>query len=440
MKRLFGMFSPRQTVAALARHCRWRLALAFAAGLGMMGPVQAPAQSVVDIRAIVNDEAVTAYDVTQRLNLIIRSSSLPDTATVRRELAPRVLNSLIDETLQKQEAKRLGIKVDPKALQKALALLKQQNKLPPDGLDNFLAERGIDKQTLVNQIETSLAWSDVARRQLMRSINVTDQEVDKALDRIKTNADKPRLRVAEIFIAVDSPNDEANARRNAERIFSELRRGASFPLLARQFSQSASAERGGDLGWIQPGELEPEVEKILAKMKPNTVSEPLRTTSGFYIVALRARRDPPSKSAGETTVNLRQVVLPLPAASDVAGRQSQEVLARTIRDTVTGCADFSTVSRELGAGPSGDLGRLKLGELPADLRQLLGQLDVGAVSPPLVTENSLRLLMVCDRRSPQISLPSEEEIRRRLTLQRVEVRARRYLRDLRDAAFLDIRA
>lgn len=405
-----------------------------------MGPVQAPAQSVVDIRAIVNDEAITAYDVTQRLNLIIRSSALPDTATVRRELAPRVLSSLIDEALQMQEAKRLGIKVDPKALNRALALLEQQNKLPAAGLDNFLAERGIDKRTLLSQVETSLAWSDVARRQLMRSINVSDEEVQKALERIRANADKPRLQVAEIFIAVDSPNDEANARRNAERIFSELRRGANFPLLARQFSQSASAERGGDLGWVQPGELEPVVEKTLARMQPGTVSKPLRTSSGFHIVALRDRRDPPSKSAGETTVNLRQVVLPLPAASDIAGRQSQEFLARTIRDTVTGCADFSTVSREMGAGASGDLGRLKLAELPADLRQLVGKLDVGAVSPSLVTENSLRLLMVCDRRTPQVALPSEEEIRRRLTIQRVEVRARRYLRDLRDAAFLDIRA
>lgn len=435
------MYSPHPTVVAPTRSRRRNLALALIfSALAMVMPHATTAQSVMDIRAVVNDEAITAYDVHQRLNLIIRSSSLPDTAAVRREFAPRVLNSLVDEALQKQEARRLGIKVDPKEIKRALALLEQQNKLPSGGLDNFLAERSIDKQTLLKQVESSLAWSDVVRRQLVRSINVSDEEIEKALERIKANADKPRLLAAEIFIAVDSPNDEANARRNAQRIYSELQRGASFPLLARQFSQSASAERGGDLGWVQPGELEPEVEKVLAQMRPNTVSEPVRATSGFYIVALRNRREPPSKSANDTTVNLRQVVLALPAPGDIQGRQSQEALARTIRDTVSGCSDFSAVSRELGAGPSGDLGRLKLTELPTDLRQLVAKLDVGTVSPPLVNDTSLRLLMVCDRRTPQVSLPSQEEVRRRLTLQRVEVRARRYLRDLRDAAFLDIRA
>ena len=434
------MFSPPPTIVAPARSHRWRLALVFFAVLMAMAPIAVTAQSVMDIRAVVNDEAITAYDVHQRLNLIIRSSSLPDTAGVRREFAPRVLNSLVEEVLQRQEAKRLGIKVDQKEIDRALALLEQQNKLPPGGLDNFLTERKIDKQTLLKQVETSLAWGDVVRRQFIRSTNITDEDIETALERIKANADKPRLLVAEIFIAVDSPNDEANARRNAQRIYSELKRGASFPLLARQFSQAASAERGGDLGWVQTGELEPEVEKVLALMRPNTVSEPVHASAGFYIVALRNRREPSSKSANDTTINLRQVVLALPAAADIQGRQSQQILANTIRDTVSGCSDFSTVSRELGAGPSGDLGRLKVSELPVELRQVVAQLKVGAVSPPLVNDTSLRLLMVCERRTPQVSLPSREEIRQQLTLQRVEVRARRYLRDLRDAAFLDIRA
>ncbi|MFT5539831.1 MAG: peptidyl-prolyl cis-trans isomerase SurA, partial [Alphaproteobacteria bacterium] len=395
-------------------------------------------QQLLDIRAVVNDEAISAYDVDQRINLIIRSSNLPDTTTARRELAPRVLQSLVDEALQMQEAKRLNIRVAKKELEEATALLEKQNKLPQSGLDLFLKNRGIDKRTMMRQLEANIAWGTVVQRQLSRTITVSKEEIERALARIKANADKPRLLVAEIFIAVDSPTEEPIARQNAQKIFMEIRRGASFPLTARQFSQAASAKRGGDLGWVLPGELEPEVDKILSKLPKNTVSEPIRTASGYYIMALRNRREPPSK--GDTTVVLRQVMLPVPPGAGPQEINSQKALAETIRETVRGCADFTNVTKELGTSMSGDLGRLKLTELPPKLRQVVTNLPIDTPSPPVIDEGSIRLLMVCDRRTPGANLPSLEEMRRRLTLQRLEMRARRHLRDLRDTAFLDIRA
>jgi peptidyl-prolyl cis-trans isomerase SurA len=411
--------------------------LAFS-GTVLGAPGTAKTQQVLDIRAVVNDEAISAYDVAQRINLIIRSSNLPDTATARRELAPRVLQSLIDEALQMQEAKRLNIRVAKKELAAATTLLEKQNKLPLGGLDQFLKDRGIDKRTMTRQLEASIAWGTVVQRQLSRTITISNEEVERALAQIKANADKPRLLVAEIFIAVDSPTEEPIARKNAQSLFMEIRRGASFPLIARQFSQAASAKRGGDLGWVLPGELEPEVDKILAKLPKNTVSEPIRTASGYYIMALRSRREPPSK--GDTTVALRQVMLPLPPSADPQAINSQRALAETIRETVRGCADFANITKELGTSMSGDLGRLKLTELPPKLHQVVADLPVDTPSPPVMDKSSVRLLMVCERRMPGANLPNSDEVRRRLTLQRLEVRARRHLRDLRDTAFLDIRA
>lgn len=411
--------------------------LAFS-GTVLGAPGTAKSQQVLDIRAVVNDEAISAYDVAQRINLIIRSSNLPDTATARRELTPRVLQSLIDEALQMQEAKRLNIRVAKKELEAATALLEKQNKLPQGGLDQFLKDRGIDKRTMTRQLEASIAWGTVVQRQLSRTITISNEEVERALARIKANADKPRLLVAEIFIAVDSPTEEPIARQNAQSLFMEIRRGASFPLIARQFSQAASAKRGGDLGWVLPGELEPEVDNILAKLPKNTVSEPIRTASGYYIMALRSRREPPSK--GDTTVVLRQVMLPLPPSADPQAINSQKALAETIRETVRGCADFTNITKELGTGMSGNLGRLKLTELPPKLRQVVADLPVDTPSLPVTDKSGVRLLMVCERRIPGANLPNSDEVRRRLSLQRLEVRARRHLRDLRDTAFLDIRA
>lgn len=407
---------------------------------GMMA-VPAKAQQTLNIRAVVNDEAISAYDVEQRLNLVIRSSGLPDTERVRRDLAARVLDSLVDEALQLQEAKRLGITVSKSEIDAAIALIERQNRIPPGEMGDFLKRQRIDQQSLTRQIEASIAWGNIVRRQLMRTITISDEEVAKALERIKANADKPRILAAEIFLAVDSPREEAAARSNAQRIFDEIRRGASFPQMARQFSQAASAERGGDLGWILPGELEPEVDKALASLPKGAVTEPIRTATGFYIISVRDRREPEAKSLGDTVVALRQVLLALPRGATPAALESQKQLAESIRGAVRGCDDFDSVSKELGAGASSDLGRLKLSELPDDIRRIVSALDVGAPSPPLVTDDSVRLLMVCERKSPaEAALPSTEDIQRRLTVQRLEVRARRYLRELRESAFLDIRA
>lgn len=423
-----------------SRASRRLASLAFACMVAL-GAAPAVAQQTLNIRAVVNDEAISAYDLEQRLNLIIRTSGLNDSETVRRDLSPRIVNTLVDEALQMQEAKRLGVTVDKKEIDAALALLERQNGIAPGSLTPFLKERDIDPRTLSRQIEATLAWGNIVRRQFLRSASVTEEDVNKSMERIKANADKPRILVAEIFIAVDSPRDEAAARQNAQRIYEELRRGAVFPQLARQFSQSASAEKGGDLGWIPAGELEPELDKALLTLPKNAISEPIRTSTGFYIVTVRDRREPARASAGDTMVSLRQILLPLPAGSPPAAVASQQELAQTIGASVRGCEDFSRVTRELGTGISGDLGQLKLGELPADLRAIVGTLEVGTPSTPVIGAEGIRVLIVCERKSAQdATLPKREEVEQRLIIQRLELRARRHLRDLRDTAFLDIRA
>lgn len=405
---------------------------------GLTAPAVA---QTLSIKAVVNDEAISAYDLNQRLNLVIRTSGLRDTPEVRRELTPRIIDSLVDEALQLQEAKRLNITATKKEMDTAVALIERQNKIPSGGMDEFLKRLDIDRRTLHRQIEASISWSNVVRRTLMRTITVTSEEVSKTLERIKKNADKPRILAAEIFIAVDSPRDETNAQRNIRRIFDELRSGANFPQMARQFSHAASAERGGDIGWVVAGELEPALDKVLATLAKGTISEPIRTATGYYILGVRDRREPASQNVGDTLVALRQILLPLPPGATPQAVESQKNLAESIRTSVRGCAEFSDVGKELGAGMSGDLGRVKLSELPADLNTVVATLDVGTPSTPVVANDSVRLFMVCDRKSPvDASLPNREEIERRLTLQRLEIRARRYLRDLREAAFLDIRA
>src|SRR6185436_2768275 len=104
------------------------------------------------------------------------------------------------------------------------------------------------------------------------------------MQRIRANVVKTESRVAEIFIPIDKIDQADEAKRSADRVIEQLRRGASFPALAQQFSQGATAQQGGDLGWILPGTLDPALDAVLDKLAPRQPSEAIRTPAGFHVL------------------------------------------------------------------------------------------------------------------------------------------------------------
>ncbi len=417
------------------------LAISFSAGFAGTVPAQnKPPTQMLGILAIVNDEPISDFDLEQRLNFIIRLSSLKDNEKTRRALAPRVLRTLVNETLKLQEAKNQNVTVTQKEIRRALAQVATQNRLPPGQLEPFLKSRGISMSTLIRQVKAAIGWPALIRRKFLRTVVVSEEEIDKALARFKESLNKPRHLVAEIFLPVESANDEAKIRQDADKIIGELNRGASFPLLARQFSQSASARRGGDIGWVRPGQLTPEVEAVLSRLPPGTISKPIRTAIGYHIVFLRERRAAVAMASQDATVVIRQIILPVAASAARAEWESQSSLAKTIKDTANGCADFGTISRELGSQLSGNIGRVKVKELPAQIRNLVSTIPVGVASNPERVAQGLRIIMVCDRTAKASKLPDRIRIRRMLLTRHLDTRARRHLRDLRQSAFIEYRA
>ena len=402
---------------------------------------RAVAQDAIRIVAVVNDELITGYDLNQRIRLITGGGNLPTSAEQRNRLAAQVLRNMVDERLQMQEAKRLSIRVDRKELQDALARIAKQNGVEPDQLAERLRSEGMSIDTLEVQVEATLAWGQVVRRRGARSTAVTEDEIDEAMARHKESMSKPSLLVSQIFLTVDSPQEEAQILSNATRLLEELRSGGSFPSLATQCSQDPSARAGGDMGWLQPGQMPEEVEKILTEMPVGAVSLPVRSSEGYHIVALRNRREPAGGPSDDNVeVSLQQIVIPLPAKARPEEIASQTNLAQTISETVNGCDDMNAAARELGSTSPGNMAMLRVGDMAAALRQVVLDLKVGQASRPLQGDGNLRIIMVCERKDPTSNLPNRQDIQRMLSDQKMEVQARRFLRDLRQTAFVDIRA
>ncbi len=404
-----------------------------------IGPESSFAQQVQRIAAIVNDDIISQYDLNSRLRLVIVSSQIPDTADVRRRISPQVLRLLIDERLQLQEAKLRNISVTKKDMSRSIINIERQNKVPEGGFDRFLSQNNIEAQTVRDQIRANIAWSKLVGRRLRPRVSVGPDEVDAALERLKKNRGKIEYRLAEIFLAVDSPDDEARVRKTAEGLVQQIGKGARFGALARQFSRSATAAVNGDLGWQSVDHLAPELRDIVPKMKARGVAGPLKALNGFRIVALTGTRKNSAPDDSKIKVDLKQIFLPIPKNAVPSEIASQIDLAKTVRESVSGCKDMIALSKEVHSPRPTTLGKFSLTELSPGIRNAVAGLGVGEASQPVRMPDGFLLLMVCERNEPKIELPSRAEISDQLTRERLDMLSRRYLRDVRSRSVVDIR-
>ena len=250
------------------------------------------------IAAVVNDEVISVADVRSRIRMVMLSSNLTDSPETRQRIAAQVLRTIVDEKLQMQEAKRQNITATDEEINKALAQIEKQNNMQPGQLVQVLKAHGIERSALVDQLTASIVWAKLVRRLVSQTNVVSDEEIDYALKRAKETANEPQSRVAEIFLAVDNPQQEDEVRRLAERLTEQMKQGARFSAVAQQFSQSATAAVGGDIGWVRAEQLSPELGKAVAQMRPGELSPPIRTGAGYYLLLVLDRRSGRAPRAG----------------------------------------------------------------------------------------------------------------------------------------------
>jgi len=400
------------------------------------------------IAAIVNDEVISVVDLGERLSMAMASAGLENQPKIRRRLAPQVLRGLVDEKLKSQEAKRLNVRVAIGDMEKVLRSVEKENKLRKGGLKNFLAKKGIKLSNFAERIEKDLAWSRVIARAIRPKIQIGQEEISEMLAQINAAKGKPEYWVAEIFLPVDNPGNENEARVLVKSLIQQLQSGATFSGLAQTFSQSAAAAVGGELGWIRPGQLIKELDKALINMRPGQISAPIRSIAGYHILHLLKRRvgtGLAEQTKQDPSISLQQLFLPLPEKADKAAEASQIALATTMGDLAADCSDMQRLGAELGSAMSGGLGNVKLSQLPQKIRAVVEHLPLQKSSQPIRVENGMMVLMVCDReptRKPQVKASEtakRERVKGMILNERINAAVRQYLRDLRRAAFVDIR-
>ena len=438
---LFLALALAGTASAQTTPPRGSKAAAAAARQPAPAPPQGGTPPEMRIAAVVNDQVISVLDLVSRVRMVMVSSNLADTEETRNKLASQVLRTLIDEKLQLQEAKRESITATEEEVSNGLQQIEKQNNMKTGQLEQFLQSRGIDKSALVDQLTSAIVWAKLVRRKASQTTEVSDEEVDEALKRAKEHANEPQSRVAEIFLAVDNPAQDQEVRQLAERLTQQMRQGARFSAVAQQFSQSATAAVGGDMGWVRPDQLAPELGKAVAQQKPGELSPPIRTGGGYYLMLVIDRRTGTTGTGSDqdAVYNIVQVVFPAPPQAGEAVRRAAIKELQAIRTTAKDCPTLLKLGKEKAPQLSSE-GRLRAGEMTAEMRNLVNRLPTGEPSPTIVQKNGVGVIMVCSKTEATGGMePSRDEISETILRQRLDTLARRYLRDLRRNAYVDVR-
>ncbi len=391
------------------------------------------------IAAIVNDDIISRFDLNSRIQFVIFSSGLPNNQKSYQRLQRQVLTSLINERLKLQEAKQRKVKISRQQISDAIEGVERRNKLPKGGLIRQFRQNKINIFSYERQLESELAWNQIIRREASKSGLIDPKSIDQQLNLIQANRGKPEYLVAEIYIPFDAAGTAIEVKNLADRLKNQIRQGARFADLARSFSQSASAARGGNLGWVREDQLDPALADVVQNLERGELSAPAKGADGFYLLQLQNKRIARGLPLGDAIVSLQQIFLPLERDAKSSAVQNKLKLARSVAAAAQNCQDMENLGNDLGPNSSGRISDVKLSSIAPNLRALAKKLEINRASTPIRTEGGFLVIMVCNRESSTNERGIRQRIAVSLLAQKAELVSRRLLRNLRQSAFVDIR-
>lgn len=400
------------------------------------------------IVALVNSEPVTNNEVRARLlrveqQLTQQGAALPP----RTELARQVMEQLVNERAQLQQAAELGLRVDEASLARAEQSIAAQNQLSLEEFRRRVAAEGMDINFLRNELRNQILLQQLREREVESRVRVSESDIDDFVREQKNTSDLSSLELNLSHVLVLVPESatpeqvkalEARAQRAADR----ARKGEDFAALAREFSDAPERENGGQFGMRLADRL-PEIFVTATRdLSAGDIAGPLRSPAGFHVLKLVEKRQAGLPDVNVTQTRARHILLrpgPQLSQNDAVNR-----LAQLREQIVGGKTAFEVAAREQSqdgsASQGGDLGWASPGQFVPEFEQAMNGLRPGEVSFPLVSRFGVHLIRVDERRQMKLSDREQREIVRGLVREKQAAQAlESWAQDLRSRAYVEYR-
>ena len=387
------------------------------------------------IIATVNDRIITGFDLRQRMLVLMAMTQVQPTEENIGAIQQQALNDLIDQHLQAAElAKFEQLKIGDAEIDQEIADMARQAGTTPASYINFLEQGGISIPAFREQLRTEIGWRELVGGRFRDRARVGKSQVEQTMRQMTESATKPQYLIGEIYLEAARVGGMQEAMNGARQLVQQMIQGAPFMAVARQFSAAPSAARGGDAGWVVQGTVQPALQSVMDTLEPGQLSNPIPVDGGVYILYMRDKRS----GASTSMVKMKQVMVELPENADEAQMAAATQRLEALRGQLT-CDNILTRARSEPGLLGSDLGESDVADLLPQFQQVARSAEVGSVSTAVRTPLGVHLLAVCDRRLGGPDAPSAQQVEARLQNQNYAMLGRRYLRDLRADALIEIK-
>ncbi|MFW9610634.1 MAG: peptidylprolyl isomerase [Fluviibacter sp.] len=430
---------------------RWLVGFMLALMLSMSAYAQTAAQranqpqTLDRIVAVVNDGVITQYQLDNRTRSITaqlhrQKVQLPPQDLLRRQ----VLDQMITERAQVQQAKEAGIRVEDSELSQGLDRVAANQKMSTAQLRQTVEKDGIKWNDFREEIRDQMMIARIREREVDAKINVTPGEVDNFLANQSTTAGAgEEVHLAHILIRIPegaSPETLQKLRLKAVNIDEQARAGRDFAQLAASYSEANDAMQGGDLGFRPVDSLPQVMASAVINLRPGQVSEVVRSPSGFHIVKLIARRGGHALPQVQQT-HARHILIKV---TEITSESEAKQKITQVQQRLKSGEDFAALaklySQDGSAQKGGDLGWLYPGDTVQPFEQAMNALKVNEISGPVQSPFGFHLIQVLERRTTDVS---QERQRQRammaLRQRKLEDANLEWVRQVRDRSYVEIR-
>ncbi|HDV5544575.1 TPA: peptidylprolyl isomerase SurA [Vibrio cholerae] len=394
------------------------------------------------VAVIVNSGVILQSDVDSALKTIKANAKqnkqpLPQETVLREQ----VLEKLIIDTLQQQEADRIGVKIDDNRLNEAIKEIAKNNQQTQEQLIASVAQEGLTYPEFREQVRKEMAASDARNALVRRRINILPAEVDTLAELLAQETDATvQYKISHIQLRVDDGQDKSAAETLANKLVNDLKNGADFAQMAYAYSKGPKALQGGDWGWMRKEEMPTIFADQIKMQNKGSIIGPFRSGVGFHILKIDDVKG--LETVAVTEVNARHILIkPTIILSDEGAQKQLNEFVQRIKN---GEVAFAELAQQYSQDPGSAAQKGELGYQTPDLyvpefKHQIETLPVGQISEPFKTVHGWHIVEVLDRREvDRTDSALKNKAYRILFNRKFNEEASAWLQELRASAFVEV--
>jgi peptidyl-prolyl cis-trans isomerase SurA len=426
----------------------FKIGLALASACALAQPSAPPQNRVVNVDrvvAVVNDEAITQYDLDDAKRIVLQQLKQQNVQPPAQDvLDKQVLERMMTERSLLQFAKENGVRVDDTMIERAILRIAQENKLSAEDFRKALAKENIDYPRYREDVRHELTVQRLREREVDSKITVSDAEVEQYLATLKSQSSgEAEYKLAHILVMVpeQASAEQIDAKkRRAEDALRALKNGADFAQVAAGFSDASDALGGGNLGWRSGARLPTVFADEVRAMQVGQISAITRSAAGFHIVKLLDKRSHNEPMVVDQT-HARHILV---RVNEIVSESDAKAKIDRLKDRIDAGATFEELaklnSEDTTSAKGGDLGWVNPGDTVPEFDEAMKKLEPNQISAPVRTPFGWHLIQVLERRRQDITGDrARSEAQVAIRQRKADEAFQDWVRQIRDRAYVEVR-